>query len=341
MPGVEKFAMPSKLLTEAAQKSDNYGKFIAEPLEKGFGNTLGNALRRVLLSSLEGIAISTIRIDGVFHEFSTIPDVIEDVTEIVLNFKKILFQCSGDLPRKLELHVDKEGEVMAGDITADSVTRIVNPEQLICTIDKRRELFIELEITKGRGFRVAEENKRNDQPIGVIPIDCQFSPVARVAYSVHDCRVGQRTDYDKVEIEVWTDGRINPVDAVNQAGRILIDHLQLFVGKDDERERDTTPLIHNPEDETLLRKLLRGINDLELSVRSLNCLNNANIKTLGELVQRPEAEMLKYRNFGQKSLTEIREKLTELGLTLSMEIPETVRIALDRESERNQNVVKD
>ena len=341
MPLVEKFAMPNQLLLEAAGEQDNYAKFIAEPLEKGFGHTLGNALRRVLLSSLEGIAISSVRIDGVSHEFSTMPDVVEDVTEIVLNFKKVLFQCSGDLPRKLELRVNKIGQVTAGDITADSVTRIVNPEQPICTLDKQREFFVEMEITKGRGFRVAEENKRNDQPIGVIPVDCLFSPVTRVAYSVHDCRVGQRTDYDKVEIEVWTDGRIKPSEAIKQAAKVLIDHLYIFIGKDDEGDRDSAPLINNPEDEAMLRTLLRNIHDLELSVRSQNCLNNADIKTLGELVQRPEAEMLKYRNFGQKSLTEIREKLAELGLSLSMEVPETVRIALERESERNRNTAKD
>ena len=341
MPMLEKFSMPNQLVAEASSASDKYSKFVAEPLEKGFGHTLGNALRRVLLSSLEGIAISSIRIGDVSHEFSTIPDVIEDVAEIVLNFKKILFQCSGDLPRKLELRVNKSGEVTAGDINADSVTRVVNPEQLICTLDKPRELFVELEITKGRGFRLAEDNKRNDQPIGVIPIDCIFSPVRRVAYSVHDCRVGQRTDYDSVELEVWTDGRIKPTDAINQGAKILIDHLNVFIGKGDGDDEETTPLINNPEDEALLRKLLQSTEDLELSVRSQNCLNNANIKTLGDLVQRPEAEMLKYRNFGQKSLSEIREKLAGLGLSLNMEVPETVRIALEKESERNRNSVKD
>ena len=341
MPTMEKFAKPSQLVVEAGSESDKYAKFVAEPLEKGFGHTLGNALRRVLLSSLEGIAISSIRIDGVSHEFSTIPDVIEDVTEIVLNFKKVLFHCSGDLPRKLELNVNKSGEITAGDISVDSVTKVINPDQLICTLDKTQQLAIELEITKGRGFRLAEDNKRNDQPIGVIPIDCLFSPVRRVAYSVHDCRVGQRTDYDKVEVEVWTDGRIKPIEAMNQAAKILIDHLNVFIGEDDGQDDEATPLINNPEDEILLRKLLQSTRDLELSVRSQNCLNNANINTLGDLVQRPEAEMLKYRNFGQKSLTEIREKLAELGLSLNMEVPETVRIALTKEGERSRNSAKD
>ncbi len=341
MPTVEKFTMPTKLQVEEGTETDTYAKFIAEPLEKGFGNTLGNALRRILVSSLEGIAASSIRIEGVSHEFSTIPHVLEDVTEIVLNFKKIAFQCSGDLPRSLELKVHKSGEVTAGDIQEDSVTTVLNPEQVICTLDKPSDLLIEMEITKGRGFRMAEDNKRADQPIGVIPIDCLFTPIRRVAYSVHDCRVGQRTDYDRVEIEIWTDGRLKPVEAINQAARILIDHLGVFVGNENREDDDSASLITNPEDEALLRKLLRSVHDLELSVRAQNCLNNADIRTVGELVQRSEAEMLKYRNFGQKSLTELREKVRELGLELNMELPETIRIALQKEYERRRKVAEE
>ncbi len=343
MPAVvEKFAMPNQLTVDTDSETDDYAKFVAEPLEKGFGHTLGNSMRRVLMSSLEGIAVSSIRIDGIPHEFSSIPGVIEDITDIVLNFKKVRFQCSGDLPRKLELQVTKAGEVTAKDIKGDSVTKILNPKQLLCTLDKESELRIEMEINKGRGFKLAEDNKREDQPIGVIPIDCLFSPVRRVAYSVHDCRVGQRTDYDKLELEVWTDGRITPPDAVKQAGRILLDHLSVFVGGDGKSdEDDVTSLITNAEDEALLRKLMRSVHDLELSVRAQNCLNSADIRTLGELVQRSEVEMLKYRNFGQKSLTELREKVQEIGLELNMEVPETVRITLQRDFEKKRKFQED
>jgi DNA-directed RNA polymerase subunit alpha len=337
----EKFAMPSQLTVDEKSETDTYGKFFAQPLEKGFGHTLGNALRRILLSSLEGISISSIKIENVAHEFTTIPDVLEDVTDIVLNFKKVLFQCSGDLPRKLELRVTKTGPVTARDIQVDSVTKVLNPDQLICTIDKERELIIEMEIVKGRGFRIAEDNKRSDQPIGVIPIDCLFSPVRRVGYSVHDCRVGQRTDYDRLEMEITTDGRLRPGEAIKQAGKILLDHLLVFVGADGAEEDDSSSLITNPEDEVLLRKLLRSVQDLELSVRSQNCLNSADIRTLGELVTRSEAEMLKYRNFGQKSLTELREKVRDSGLELNMEIPETVRIALQKDYEKKRKVSED
>lgn len=337
MPIAESFAKPEQLVVDTATKADTFAKFTAEPLEKGFGNTLGNALRRVLLSSLEGIAISSVRIHGVAHEFSTIPHVIEDVTDVILNLKKILFLCSGDLPRRLELKVNKSGEVTANDIQMDSVTSVVNPNQLICTLDKQSELHMEFEISKGRGFRVADENKRDDQPIGVIPVDCIFSPVRQVAYSVHDCRVGQRTDYDRLEIEVTTDGRIKPADAVRQAAKILMDHLAVFVGATGKGSDDAPPVITNAEDEALLRKLLRSVHELELSVRSQNCLNNADIRTLGELVQRSESELLKYRNFGQKSLTELQEKLHEVGLALGMEIPETVRIALQKDFERKRS----
>ncbi len=337
MPTFDIFAKPNQLVVDTNTETDTYSKFTAEPLEKGFGNTLGNALRRVLLSSLEGISISSIRIEGVSHEFGTLPNVVEDVIDIVLNFKKVRFQCSGDLPRKLELNVDKIGEVTAADIKEDSVTKVLNPDRLICTLDKKRELRIEMEITKGRGFRPAEDNKSGDQPIGVIPIDCLFTPVRKVAFNVFDCRVGQRTDYDKLEIEITTDGRIKPADAINQAARILIDHITVFVGSGD-KEDDASSIITNPEDEALLRKLLRSVHDLELSVRSQNCLNNADIRTLGELVQKSEAEMLKYRNFGQKSLTEIREKITDVGLELNIEIPETVRIAFQKDFDKKRKL---
>ena len=261
-------------------------------------------------------------------------DVIEDVTDVVLNFKKVLFDCSGDLPRKLELRVKKQGDVTAADIQTDGVTTILNPEQHICTLDKERELLIELEIVKGRGYRPSEDNKQDDQPIGVIPIDCLFSPVQRVAYHVSDTRVGQRTDYDKLELEVWTDGRIHPTDAVKQAGQILASHISVFTGINGDGDDDPTKLINSPEDEELLQKLLRNVNDLELSVRAQNCLNNANIRYVGELVQRGEGEMMKYRNFGQKSLNELKEKMIDMGLHLGYDVKEEVRIAFEKQIEK-------
>jgi len=337
MPDLATFAMPDRLAVEEGTASGTYAKFIAEPLEKGFGHTLGNALRRILLSSLEGIAVAWIRIDGVPHEFSSVDNVLEDVTDIVLNFKKVLFQCSGELPRRLELRTEKTGEITAADIATDGVTSVLNPEQHICTVDKERELFIEFEIKMGRGYAPAEDNKSDDQPIGVIPIDCLYSPVKRVGYSVHDCRVGQRTDYDSLELEIWTDGRIKPEDAVKQAAQILQGHLGIFSGMNGRTEEESATLISNPEDEATLRKLLRGVSDLELSVRAQNCLNNANIRTIGELVIRSEAEMMKYRNFGQKSLTELKEKLTEMDMHLGMELKEEVRIAFEKELEKMRN----
>lgn len=330
-----KFAMPSRLIFDEASATDTYGKFIAEPLEDGFGHTLGNALRRVLWSSLEGVAVTWIKIDGVPHEFTTIPNVIEDVTDIVLNFKQILIECSGDLPRKLEIRLnDRVGEITAGDIAVDGVTRVLNPELVLFTVDKPVDMYVELEIARGRGYRPADENKSSDQAIGVIPIDSLFSPIRRVAYAVHDCRVGQRTDYDRLELEVWTDGRIAPADAVKQAAQILHQHLGVFMGIDGDSLDDTSSLITSQEDEELLRKLLFNVADLELSVRAQNCLNNANISTLGEMVLKTEAEMLKFRNFGQKSLTELKEKLTEMGLHLGLELKEEVRLAFEKEIEK-------
>lgn len=337
MPDLASFAMPSKLQVDESTATDTYAKFVAEPLEKGFGHTLGNALRRVLLSSLEGVSVSSIKIDGVPHEFTAIEGVIEDITDIVLNFKRILFECSGELPRKLELRTTRAGRVTAADIGTDGVTTILNPDQLLCTVDKPRELRIEIEICKGRGWRAADENKREDQPIGVIPIDCLFSPVSRVAYGVHACRVGNRTDFDQLEVEIWTDGRIAPVEALRQAASILVHHLGIFSGLDGRGEECGAHLITSAEDEELLRKLLINVNDLELSVRAQNCLNNANICYLGELVQKAEPEMMKFRNFGQKSLNELKEKLESLGLHLGMELKEEVRLAFEREVEKIRN----
>lgn len=337
MSGLSGFAMPENFTVDEKTSTATYTRFFAEPLEQGFGNTLGNALRRVLLSSLEGIAVSSIQIDGIAHEFTTIPDVIEDVTDVVLNFKKIRFLCDGEVPRTLELKVSKAGSITAGNIELDSVTTIINPEQHLFTLDKSRAIRIQIELASGRGFRVADENKREDHPIGVIPIDCLFSPVVRVAYAVHQCRVGQHTDYDQLELEAWTDGRIEPEEGLRQAAHILQQHLNVFTGAMNAEEPESSELLETDEDRELLRTLLRSVGDIELSVRAQNCLNNASIGTLGELVGYSEAEMLKFRNFGQKSLNEIKDKIAELGLHLDYPVKELVRKAFEGELASGQD----
>lgn len=322
------FQMPTTLVVEEETATSTYAKFVAEPWEKGFGNTLGNALRRVLLSSMGGVAVSSIRIDGVAHEFSHLDDVVEDVTEIVLNIKKLRLQSSGDLPRTLELYAEKAGVVTAACIKEDGVTKVLNPELLICTLDRDRPLRMELEIDQGRGYRPAEDNKREDHPIGVIPVDCLFSPVERVRYDVQACRVEQRTDYDRLEIEVWTDGRIDPQDAVHQSARLLQRHIAVFITT----EETVSPKdqITSAEEQALLDKLCTSVNELELSVRAVNCLNTAQLRVLGELVEKTDSEMLKYRNFGKKSLQEIKEKLVELDLNLGMVLKDEIRAAMQQ-----------
>lgn len=329
------FAMPSKLMLVEESATGTYGKFVAEPFEKGFGHTIGNSMRRILLSSLEGVSVTWIKIDGVLHEFAAIPDVVEDVTDIVLNFKKVKFETEGDVPRKLELIADSKGAVTAADILTDGVTTVVNPDQHICTLDKARKLRIEFEITSGRGYRPAEDNKPEDAPIGLIPIDSIFSPIERVSYDVAHTRVGQMTDYDKLEIEVWTDGRIEPQEAIKQSAIILRDHLCILADVDEEKDTPES-LITCPEDEALLRKMLINVQSIELSVRAQNCLKNAEIKFLGELVQKTESEMLKYRNFGKKSLDEIKERMQEMGICLSMKLKDEVRLAFSKILERDE-----
>lgn len=332
-----KFSLPNRLTLDEDTATDNYGKFVAEPFEKGFGHTLGNAIRRALLSSLEGAAISWIKIDNVLHEFSSIPDVVEDVTDIVLNFKKVRFAVDGDLPRTLELIADKKGAVTAGNIIGDNVVKVLNPEQHICTLDKDTKLRIELEVSIGRGYKGAESNKPEDAPIGLIPIDSLYSPVTRVSYDVSDTRVGQMTDYDKLEIEVWTDGRISPPDAVKQSSVILRDHLNVFVDVDEEEDSPES-LINTPEDEALLRKMLINVMSVELSVRAQNCLKNAEIEFIGELMQKSESEMLKYRNFGKKSLEEIKERLQDMSVCLNMKIKDEIKLAYFKILERDRGI---
>src|SRR5213075_549931 len=316
-----RFEMPKRLTKEDNTATETYAKFVAEPFETGYGHTVGNSLRRVLLSSLEGAAITSIKVDGAMHEFATIEGVVEDVTDIVLNLKKILFKAHTRDPQTLLLSVNKEGEVLASDIRLNQNLELVNPKQLICTLDKKKKFEMELEVKVGRGFMPGDENKKPDQAIGVIAIDSLFSPVTRVRYNVESARVGQRTDYDRLILEIWTDGRISPDDALTQASAILQHHLDVFVGYDKNAVEFEEQVDKQDDERAKMRKLLNmSVNEIELSVRAANCLNNANITTVGQLAMKSEAEMLKYRNFGKKSLNEIKEKLAALGLTLGMNI---------------------
>jgi DNA-directed RNA polymerase subunit alpha len=318
-----KFELPSKLTKVEDGATPTYAKFIAEPFEAGYGHTVGNSLRRVLLSSIEGAAISSIKIEGVNHEFQSIDNVVEDVTEIVLNLKKILIVSHKRDTLSLGIKVTRSGAVTAADIQADANITIVNPEQVICTLDSKRTFEAEIEIKTGRGYCPGDQNKKEEQPIGVIPIDSLFSPVKLVKYAVENTRVGQITDYDKLILEIWTDGRITPDDALKQAASILNHHLDVFDRVSEEAYEFESQQSEVSEEQNKLRKLLNmSVNEIELSVRAANCLNNANITTVGELAMKTEQEMLKYRNFGKKSLNEIKEKLEALGLSLGMKFDE-------------------
>lgn len=318
-----KFQLPNRLVKEEESANDTYAKYIAEPFETGYGHTIGNSLRRVLLSSIEGSAIASVKIDGVQHEFQSIEGVVEDVTDIVLNLKKILVISHKKEPVNLMLDVTKEGEITAGDIQGDANVEIINPEQIICTQDREQRFLAELVVRSGRGYVSGEENKEEEQSIGEIAIDSLYSPVKLVKYAVENTRVGQMTDFDKLILEIWTDGRINPDDCLKHAAGIMKHHLDVFdkVSEDSvEFESEKTEV---SEEQNKLRKLLNmSVNEIELSVRAANCLNNANITTVGELAMKSEQEMLKYRNFGKKSLNEIKAKLEQLGLSLGMKIDE-------------------
>jgi DNA-directed RNA polymerase subunit alpha len=328
-----RFEMPKQLKKEESTASDKYAKFLAEPFETGYGHTIGNSLRRVLLSSLEGASITSVKIDGAMHEFATVPGVVEDVTEIVLNLKTVLFKCDTHDPQHLLLNVNKDGAVVAGDIEVNQHVEVVNPDQIICTLDKKKKFSMEMEVRVGRGFCAGDANKVPDQPIGVIPIDSIFSPVKRVRYGVEDARVGQRTDYDRLVLEIWTDGRLTPDDALTQASAILRHHLDVFVNYDENAIQFEEVVDKQDEEKVKLKKLLNmSVNEIELSVRAANCLNNANITTVGQLAMKTESDMLKYRNFGKKSLNEIKDKLVQLGLGLGMSIDQSL---LDPPKEEN------
>ncbi|EAX47601.1 DNA-directed RNA polymerase, alpha subunit [Thermosinus carboxydivorans Nor1] len=300
-------------------EDNRYGKIVWEPLERGFGITLGNSLRRVLLSSLPGAAVTSVKIDGVLHEFSTIPGVREDVTDIILNLKELCLKMHSDEPKVLRIEAQGERDVKAGDIITDADVEILNPELHIATLDASGSLKMEITVERGRGYVPADKNKKPDHVIGVIPVDSIFSPVLRVNYTVTDTRVGNVTDYDKLTLEVWTDGSMRPEEAVSKAAGILVAHLKLFqniTGTPAEDEAGDGPFAETPE-ETGPKTMEMTIEDLDLSVRSYNCLKRAGINTVAELTQKTEEEMMKVRNLGRKSLEEVKKKLEELGLSLA------------------------
>ncbi|MFC1462354.1 DNA-directed RNA polymerase subunit alpha [Verrucomicrobiota bacterium] len=316
---ISRFEMPKRVVKDEATGALTYAKFVAEPFEIGYGRTIGNSLRRVLLSSIEGVAVTSVRIEGADHEFCSIPGVVEDVTDIILNIKKLLMKAYTRNPGTISLSVSRQGEVTAGDIETDGSLEVLNPELHIATLSADGKLNMEMEVKTGRGFYPAEWNKEDEDEIGRIPIDSVFSPVTRVNFATENTRVGQRTDYDKLILEIWTDGRITPDDALTISAAIMRHHLDVFVSFDkDIVEFEETEKQVDAEREELRRKLNMSVNEIELSVRAANCLNNANLTTVGELAQKTEAEMLKYRNFGKKSLNEIKGKLAELGLALGM-----------------------
>lgn len=331
------FPMPRELEWDKRTVKNTYAKFTAQPFQSGFGHTIGNSLRRVLLSSLEGAAISAVRIDGVSHEFATIPCVVEDVTEIVLNLKRVKLNLLSEKPQLLEIKKSKAGPVTAADIATNGTVEVLNPEQIICTLDKDVPFRAEIEISKGRGWVPAEKNKRPDHPQGTIVIDSLFSPVTHVRYQVGAARVGEETEMDSLVMEIYTDGRISPKDAIEKAAKILKDHLKPFIGDQDMGDDGT---IVEPEDRELFKKLSQNVEVLDLSVRAMNCLNNANIKTLGELCIRTESRMLKYRNFGKKSLDEIKEKLHSMNLSLGMTLKEALVSAIQTEADRGKTNTK-
>ncbi len=337
------FPMPKKLEVEESTATDKYAKFIAQPFQAGFGHTIGNSLRRVLLSSLEGAAISAVRIDGVTHEFTTIPNVIEDITEIVLNLKrvKLKLNSSAETPRIVEIKQSKAGPVTAADIAYDGVVEVLNPEQVICTLDKDMPFRAEIEISRGRSWVPAEKNKRPDQPAGTICIDSLFSPVTLVRYQVGAARVGEETEMDSLTIEVFTDGRITAKDAIQKAAQILKDHLRPFLGEPPVGVNGTEPGTLSAQNLKLFKILSQPVDVLDLSVRAMNCLNNANIRLLGELCTKTESRMLKFRNFGKKSCDEIKEKLQKFDLTLGMGIDDELINAVQAEAERIKNIKKE
>ena len=324
------FQMPEAVEIDESTHTDTYGKFIVQPLERGYGVTIGNSLRRVLISSLQGAAIVSIKVDGVLHEFSTMSGVSEDVTEMILNLKGVRFKLLNKKPDKIYVQLKGPKEFTARDLQiGNNDFEILNPDHLIATLNSDAELKMEVAIKKGRGYVPAEENRPADAPIGTIPLDAIYSPIRNVTYTIENTRVGQRTDYEKLILEIWTDGSVTPEDALSNAGRILRDHIALFISFDMKPEKEDEEDI---DEETLqIRKLLRKpVEDLELSVRSANCLKEAKIRTIADLVRRDENEMLKFKNFGRKSLVELNEILKAKALHFGMDVDKYLSPELDK-----------
>ncbi len=315
-----------EVVRDEESKTGQYTKFVIEPLERGFGTTLGNSLRRALLSSIQGAAVTSLRIQGVLHPFSTIPGVYEDVTEIILNIKNLRLKLVGDGPKTLSVEAEKKGTLKAGDIQTDPDVEILNPDLHLASFTDNVKFKMELDVNSGRGYVTSEQNKDDSLPVGTIFVDSLFSPVSKVNFEVENTRVGQRTDYDKLILEIWTDGSLTPESALSQAARIVKDHMQVFIKLDEEMEITEEEKV---DDETLrMRNLLKTrVEELELSVRSANCLRAQNIQTLGELVRKTENEMLKFRNFGRKSLKELEKILDERGLRFGMDIDKYLETA--------------
>jgi DNA-directed RNA polymerase subunit alpha len=310
------FQKPKRLVANTETLTERFGQFTAQPFERGFGSTIGTGLRRVLLSSIEGAAITAVRIEGVAHEFSPIPGVVEDATDIILNLKQVPFKMIGEGTRIARLRIDGQGEVMSGQIETDSDVEVLDRNLHIATVGEGGRLNIEMRIKQGRGYVSADRNYEEDLPIGYIPIDSVHSPVRKVNYAVEGARLGQNTEFDKLTLEVWTNGAISPQDAVGQAAKLLKDHMAIFINFEEMPE-----VVEEPAERALNQMnevLNRSVEELELSVRSYNCLKNANIQTIGDLVQKSEAEMLRTKNFGRKSLNEIKEILSGLGLSFGM-----------------------
>jgi DNA-directed RNA polymerase subunit alpha len=310
---------PERLEYDKETLTPTYGKFVAEPFERGFGVTIGNSLRRLLLSSIQAAAVTSVKIAGAVHEFSSLPGVVEDTTDIILNLKELKLKLHEDGPKTLHLNVSGEREVTAADIQGDSAVEIINPGLHLATLsDRDAKLEMEIEVDFGRGYSMANKYRREDQAIGTIPVDAVFTPVTKVKIETENTRVGQITDYDKLIVEIWTDGRISPEDALGHSAKILKDHMTIFINFEEEPEEVVEEV--DEEQERLKELLARSVEEMELSVRSGNCLKTASIKTIGDLVHKTEAEMLRYRNFGRKSLNEIKEILAEMGLSLGMDV---------------------
>ena len=319
------FQKPKRLEADRDTATDHYGRFSAQPFERGFATTVGNALRRVLLSSIEGAAITAVRVEGVLHEFSPIPGAMEDTTDLILNLKRVPLKMHVDYPKVLTLRTSEPGEVRAKHITPDADIEVLDPEAYIATLGAGSTLAVEMRVKHGRGYVSADKNFDEDLSIGWIPLDSVHSPVKKVNYFVEQARVGQATDYEKLTLEVWTNGAVSPRDAVGLAAKLMKDHLQIFINLEEEDEDElgepTTPVeVSDEEKGALYERLNKSVDEMELSVRSYNCLKNANIRTIGELVQKTEVEMLKTKNFGRKSLNEIKEILASMGLSLGMKL---------------------